>query len=223
MTTIRKRHSLIVLMLLTFTTPAWGALVQETVHLRASGFHDYYRDSVYPFSPIDTTFSFIYDDTAPATPATPLGYDLGFPAPFGQNLNYAVDKGSFIPGSVQNVLTVGQYVIPGGINYLPGTIGLEAIIGLPRSKFYDWLYVTFDDHQFYPDQLTFQFTASSPVPEATSWAIFIAGFGLIGVTMRRRRSNVSVGRTIPNVPMKSAAAIITVMVWTALTSGLGVP
>ena len=41
-----------------------------------------------------------------------------------------------------------------------------------------------------PTGLRVEFTTSSidPVPEPTSWAMLIAGFGLVGVVMRRRRA-----------------------------------
>ncbi len=187
--TIRHRRSLLALTLLAVTTPAWGETVLETVHLQASGFHDYNRDAVYPLSSTDTTFSFIYDTTAPETPATPLDYDLGFPAPFGQDLKYAVFQGSYISGSVQDELTVGQYVSPGSLTYLPDSIGLTVLIGIPSNSFYDRLFVTFADHQFYPDTLTFDFTQTplSGVPEAPAWAMTIVGLGLVGAAMRRRR------------------------------------
>jgi hypothetical protein len=42
------------------------------------------------------------------------------------------------------------------------------------------------------DQVTFTSTLAAPVPEPATWAMMIAGFGLVGAAMRRRPARVAV-------------------------------
>lgn len=47
--------------------------------------------------------------------------------------------------------------------------------------------------QLYMDDLTFGHGLTSAVPEPASWAMMVAGLGVIGFSMRRRQSRVQVG------------------------------
>ncbi|PZU50012.1 MAG: hypothetical protein DI568_04320 [Sphingomonas sp.] len=66
-----------------------------------------------------------------------------------------------------------------------------------------WLdfFESFDDEEINPDgvwngTLTFTYTPGTPtgggvVPEPAAWAMMIAGFGLVGASLRRRRQSIS--------------------------------
>jgi hypothetical protein len=71
----------------------------------------------------------------------------------------------------------GQFLAVSGIPILNGVLNTIRVTGLTSSH-----------GGTYSGTLTF---AATTVPEAATWAMMFAGFGLIGATMRRRRTSVT--------------------------------
>lgn len=92
----------------------------------------------------------------------------------GGNINTYVDGNN----GLNFVDSANQATIPSVLHFFNDDF---AVPGEASSGFVDYI-------QIYDAALTNQQIISGDVPEPASWAMMIAGFGLIGATMRRRRA-----------------------------------
>jgi hypothetical protein len=81
---------------------------------------------------------------------------------------------------------------PGGLNHAWSTPYAGGDFGIPAGVFVGFEDLPrlgdkdYNDHRF-----VFAFPGSGVVPEPATWAMLIAGFGLVGAAMRRRRTDVA--------------------------------
>jgi hypothetical protein len=112
---------------------------------------------------------------------------------FGPTLGFQFDWGSI---DSYNTLTVytnfGSGVVIPGTNFVnpangnqisPGTNGLFTVFSDDPSEQFTGIKLESGTNSFEIDNLAIQ---SGAVPEPATWAMLIAGFGLVGVAMRRR-------------------------------------
>ncbi len=122
----------------------------------------------------DTGFSFVYSNPANSGIALSL-YD-------------GVDaRGNLLARAVLPATVVGRCDprISLGAEFCPFFQFSLVFNGIARSVFFDGSNVAFDD-------LTFGSTRIGGIPEPASWAMMIAGFGLVGAAKRRRRVHTDV-------------------------------
>jgi hypothetical protein len=81
------------------------------------------------------------------------------------------------PGQVSFAFSASQFG-----NSLTGTPNLGLTTALPNLL---------NASSFYEATLTYESEAIPPIPEPASWAMMIAGFGLAGATLRRRRTAIA--------------------------------
>ncbi len=116
------------------------------------------------------------------------------------NLASAVGNLSFYWGSIDSFNTVSFYSGTSGGGTLLGTFAGSAITGAPadgsqlnpannRRVFFNFGGATAQSIVFTSTSRAFELddVATTAVPEPAVWATLITGFGLIGVSVRRRR------------------------------------
>lgn len=86
----------------------------------------------------------------------------------------------FVPGSA------GFPNDANGNQFAPGTNGLFTVIGSVQGERFISMTLTSSQNSFEIDNL-----ATAAIPEPATWAMLIAGFGMVGFTARRRRSVVA--------------------------------
>jgi len=120
------------------------------------------------------------------------GFDTGFSgvfsAPFTPGTTVKVWSDVNAGGSLLASLTLGTTTAGGcniGGQYCPFENFSLAFAGIGKSVQFGG---TLNQQVF--DDLTFGSTTPGGVPEPASWAMLIAGFGLVGATQRRRKATV---------------------------------
>jgi hypothetical protein len=91
-----------------------------------------------------------------------------------------------------------QVIVPGtasfpnaanGNQFLPGTNGLFNVMGTQGETFSKIRLESINTNSFEIDNLAVK--AGGVVPEPATWAMLIAGFGLVGASMRRQRQTLA--------------------------------
>lgn len=120
-------------------------------------------------SGFDTAFSFVYSN--PFNPGARLSIYDGLDA-----------RGNLLARAILPVTVQGQCnpQISSGADFCPFFEFSLAFGGIARSVFFEAVDVAVDD-------FTFGSARIGGVPEPTTWAMMIAGFGLVGAGMRRRK------------------------------------
>jgi hypothetical protein len=116
---------------------------------------------------------------------TPLSHvisgEIGYLASLGQSTNDA-DRLAAIQGAIWQTEYSGL-TITGGSSYTAEYLALAAAWGAAHSDFNGYA-----DAIYAQDGHTQGFVTGGGVPEPASWALMIAGFGLAGGMLRRRRA-----------------------------------
>jgi hypothetical protein len=124
-------------------------------------------------------------DGIPVTPVTSFGYD--YCNPIGCSVDIP-GNGNVGPGGV----TVNFGTLMGTFNASPTSPSDYFIIGNSTNvtiAFASTLYALVND-TYYANDVGSYDVEVTPVPEAASWALMLAGFAAIGGAMRRRRNNI---------------------------------
>jgi hypothetical protein len=139
----------------------------------------------------------------PTSPSITANFGDGFTSAvnFDDSFLFTIPQNGFGSGSIStsfssssNLLTITDLIINGTHYVVPsnGSGQFLAVSGIPivsnMLNTIEVLGTTSSHGGTFSGTLTFSATA---VPEAASWAMMLAGFGLIGATMRKRRTSLT--------------------------------
>jgi hypothetical protein len=161
-------------------TQANAAVVTKSFQIVASGF-----EGGAPMGTVKGIFEFTYDDSKFLTPpalVTVSGFNVPFAGPALFSFNKMND--AMVVG---NNIGFGSYTVgpatPGFGFYLKGLSGTPSLGSLSYSANGQIWHAT-----------EFSVSAPSGVPEASTWAMLIGGFGAVGVALRKARRRRTMGQ-----------------------------
>ena len=170
-----KKSLIIAAALLTGTaTQANAQIVTKKFQIVASGF-----DGAAPIGTVKGIFEFTYNSGAFLTPPAPVAL-TGFNVPYAGTALFSFNK-------MNDMLTVGNNIGFGSYTLSPATAGfgffLKNVSTNPNISSFG--YSTGAGKIWYASNVTV--SPASAVPEASTWAMMIGGFGAAGGVLRAAR------------------------------------
>lgn len=176
------------LMICTVSAPVHAAVVTKTYNFSASNF---FPTPTPPPTPVVTgSFTLQFDDAVAVTDATAGLTINSLNIPVTSQIVYTYELGPF------------GYLRFGGLESGSGTLMLNTndILFQYSEQFGSVLLYSSTltpDSNFFTTNVSVEVTSGTSVPEPTSWAMMLLGFGLIGGTLRSaKRENPSTSVTL---------------------------
>ena len=155
---------------------AQAAIINVTVDFTASGFN-----SAAPYDPIHGLINFTFDNSTNLDPTTTglTIIDFTLPSSYLPKFSYKKSSDAITFGTNLGAgANVGQSSVTGGNDQFS-----MYIFGVSTDPYLDsFLYASTTSAEIFGGNVTI----NAGVPEPTTWAMFILGFGLAGCSMRRR-------------------------------------
>lgn len=175
------------LALSSLAVPSQALVITRTFDYVGSSISTFVGPDSPPLSMVNITFTVTFDPTLAYSNQT-AGITL-------DASNLLVDSPfafSYFPTSGQRMAVGGSLGGPLGISVVRDdfTIDFNGAAGMsPTVSVMQFSTAASGDSAF--RALSNKLTVSDPVPEPATWAMMIAGFGLVGGTLRRRRAGVA--------------------------------
>ena len=174
-----------VLLAAEISSPAQAAIISRTYDFTASRFVNLDDPSmIAPIDPVTGSFTLTFDDAVTVKDQT-IGLKVNFfSMPMGSSIGYdyleSWDSVSF-GGLEQGVGTIAT----GNFDHSTDDfyLGISSIRAAPKISAFR--YTREGVYAFFTAQSLFMEVSS--VPEPQTWALMLAGFGLMGASLRRRR------------------------------------
>jgi len=159
-----------------FAVPAGATVITRTYNIKASGF-----GAGAPVDAVAGSFTLTYDKDAPIIPQTTNGLSIaGFNLPYDGAARFSYQRGGDFLTISNNFTGFFAYTLGGAGNKFGFSI--MNLSTAPKINVFGYS----KDGAFYnASRVT---VTQGAVPEPASWALMIAGFGMVGATLRSRRT-----------------------------------